>query len=289
MDYHADTARIPPLASRTVGGRVFCSILVFSAGNCIGLPKYVDPPVSESQLPVQTEDSVDSLALAAECLDRGDSTKAVTHLADHVRKNPDQVMFRSMLAEQFLKLGRFSEARMEFERSADEYRIDTAKHRDELIQCHTRLMQIAQDQSDEFAERFHRGAGLLLVIESWNGKEQDSKLKERTLSQALAQFRQALERKPDDAMANLMLGKVLLRMGQHAAARSAFLKANTAAPVVSPMRIGHCCGKTCRECFEVNDRLSAKSNQPINCQARCKYCNMLPSVTSTVVHSTITK
>lgn len=209
--------------------RFFCSILVFSAG-CIGLPKYVDPPVSESQLPAPAEDSVDSLALAAECLDRGDSSKAVAHLADHVRKNPDQVLFRSMLAEQFLKLGRFNEARMEFERSADEYRIDTANHRDELIQCHTRLMLIAQDQGDEFAESFHRGAGLLLVIESWNGKEQDGKLKERTLSQALAQFRQALERKPDDAMANLMLGKVLLRMGQHAAARSAFLKANAAPP-----------------------------------------------------------
>ena len=204
--------------------RIACLLLIASAG-CIGLPKYVEPAVPE---PV--EESVDSLALAADCLDRGDSTAAIPHLADHIRKYPEQVMIRSLLAEQLLKLGKYNAARIEFERTAEEYRTDLAKHRESLIQCHTRLMQIAQERGDEFAEPFHRGAGLLLVVESWDKKDRDANLNERTLSQALTNLREAIEKQPQDARANFMLGEVLSRLGQHAAARSAFLKAKSAWP-----------------------------------------------------------
>ncbi|MFO0936608.1 MAG: hypothetical protein U0798_08865 [Gemmataceae bacterium] len=209
--------------------RVFCIILLFAAG-CIGLPKYATPALNEPIEPEPSTESIDSLALAAECLERGDPTNAAVHLSHHVRKNPDQVMFRAMLAEQYFKLGKWADAKREYEQSADEYRIDISHHRDELIQCHTRLMLIGQEQEDEFAESFHRGAGLWLVIESLPRPERGSKLNEQTLSQTLAQFRRALETRPDDARANLMMGRVLLRMGQHAAARSAFLKARTAPP-----------------------------------------------------------
>ena len=204
--------------------RIICLILITSSG-CFGLPKYAEPPIPEP-----AEETVDSLALAADCLDRGDSAAAIPYLAEHVRKNPDQVMIRSMLAEQYLKLRQYASARIEFERLADEYRLDLAKNRESLIDCHTRLMQIAQEQDDEFAEPFHRGAGLLLVMEGWGRENRDANLGERTLSQALNNLRDAVEKQPNNPRANLMLGEVLSRLGQHAAARSAFLKANSAPP-----------------------------------------------------------
>ena len=201
--------------------RLACLFLVVVSG-CIGLPKYASPSVPE---PVEA--FIDHLAFAADCLDRGDTTAAIPHLADHVRLNPDHVLIRSLLAEQLLKLGKYADAGIEFERVADTYCNDLATHRESLVQCHTRLMQIAQERGNEFEESFHRGAGLLLMVEGWNPKVQDANLTERTLSQALTNLRDAAEKNPNDARTQLLLGDLLSRMGQHGAAKSAYRKANS--------------------------------------------------------------
>lgn len=199
--------------------QLFCLFFVVISG-CIGLPKYDSQPIA-----VPAEESVDHLALAAECLDRSDSKAAVLHLSKYVRENPDHVMIRSLLAEQLMKLGNYAEAKMEFERTADEYRTNIGKHRESLVQCHTRLMQIAQEKGDEPMECFHRGAGLYLMAEGWDLKTHDAKLTERTLTQAMENLREAAEKKPNDAQAQLLFGDVLSRIGQHSAAKTAYRKA----------------------------------------------------------------
>lgn len=201
-------------------------LLALIVTGCFGLPKQV-----ESSIVVDVGDSRDELALAATCLESGNTQGAIDHLSAHVQQFPDHVAIRTLLAEQYLKLGKTRDARVHIQRMLDDGHGDSTINREQLVTCHTRLMQIAQDERDEFAESYHRGMGLLLVVEGWDGtKDQDRVLVERTLSQALSNFRTALEQRPNDTRLNLSMCDVLSRLGQHSAARTAYRKASVASP-----------------------------------------------------------
>lgn len=200
-------------------------LLPFVVAGCLGLPKHVPPDPSESSL-----ETVDFLALAAERMDRGDAAGAVPHLAAHVDRFPDHVAIRALLAEQYLTAGESGAARGEFERLADDYASDVTKHRDGLVHSHTRLMQLAQSDGDEPREAYHRGAGLIYLASGWDAKTGDPTLTERTLSQALTHLRVAAATRPDDARLHVLLGDVLTRLGQPAAARVAYRVAANAPP-----------------------------------------------------------
>jgi Flp pilus assembly protein TadD len=193
---------------------------------CFGLPKHAEPSTGEVDV-----ESRDDLALAANCLEQGNSAGAIGHLSNHVRRYPDHVAIRTLLAEQYFKLGMARDACSHLERILEDGQADPARHRELRITCHTRLMQMAQDEPNEFAESYHRGMGLLLVVEGWEEEHGvDRVLVERTLTQALTSFRTALESRPDDARLNLAVGDVLTRLGQPSAARTAYRKANAAPP-----------------------------------------------------------
>ena len=191
---------------------------------CFGLPKHAEPSVATVDVGER-----DELALAATCLESGNTEGAIGHLSAHVHQFPDHVTIRSLLAEQYLKLGKTRDARVHIQRMLDDGQDDPARHRERLVTCHTRLMRIAQDERDEFAESYHRGMGLLLVVEGWDG-DHEPILTERTLSQALSNYRTALEYRPNDARLNLAIGDVLIRLGQHSAARTAYRMAKAAPP-----------------------------------------------------------
>jgi Tfp pilus assembly protein PilF len=207
-------------------GGVFLALIVTG---CFGLPKQAVMPSAGDVSNVH--DVRDELALAATCLENGNTQGAIDHLLSHVQQYPDHVSIRSLLADQYLKLGQTLEARVHIQRMVDDWQDDPARHREQLVMGHTRLMRIAQDEQDEVAESFHRGMGLLLVVEGWDADgDHDRVLTERTLSQALSNFRSALEHRPNDARVNLALGEVLSRLGQHSAARTAFRMAIAAPP-----------------------------------------------------------
>lgn len=200
-------------------------LIPFVVAGCLGLPKHVPQDVPEAET-----ETVDYLALAAERLDRGDAAGAVPHLAAHVDRFPDHVTIRAMLAEQLLTAGQTGPARVEYERTAEDYAADVTKHRDSLVMCHTRLMRLAQDDGDETREAYHRGAGLYYLVAGWNDTDHDPTLTERTLSQSLTHLKAATAQRPDDARLHLLMGDVLTRLGQPAAARAAYRTAANAPP-----------------------------------------------------------
>jgi thioredoxin-like negative regulator of GroEL len=160
----------------------------------------------------------DHLTLTAECLEKGDHAGAATHLEAYVRRHPDQFMFRAQLAELLVRLGKDDAAKAEFEAFA----ADAAKApgaRNQLVHAHTRLMEIAQRAGDRFAEAYHRGAGLLLLVKQLEkAGDPDEGFREEVLCKALRALQEARELDPADMPARLRLAEVFDRTHNRRAA-----------------------------------------------------------------------
>jgi tetratricopeptide (TPR) repeat protein len=191
---------------------------------CVGLPQRGD---------VDSLNEPDHLALAAEHLDRGELSKAITHLTAHVRTHPDEVMTRAYLAELLFQSKRYDEAAAEFEEVIAAAQPMTGKPHDHLVHCHTRLMSIAEERGDEYREHLHRGIGLLRLVERWEGdsKRREDNASEATLVQALSELKAAEREKPKDARVHFYFAEVSSRLGQTAAASASVRKANALPPI----------------------------------------------------------
>src|SRR5207302_434000 len=93
-------------------------------------------------------------------LARADDERAVGHLARYVTARPDHLIARAHLAEVLLRLERSEEARDQFERFIADVQDHPRLAADHLVHCHSRLMEIAQREGDDYAEHLHRGIGL---------------------------------------------------------------------------------------------------------------------------------
>jgi hypothetical protein len=200
-----------------------------SAASCQTL---LGPLPPELAAPVEADD--DPLTLAAECLQRGEKAAAATHLEAHVSRHPDQPMFRAHLAELLWKLDRPREARPHFERFVADAQDGVGPVRGHLVHCHTRLMDIARDDGDRGAEAFHRGAGLLRLVEQPGADEVESR--EEVLCQAVKALAEARDLRPGDArplaylaLAHEKAGNPRAAAAARAAARNASLAGLTAA------------------------------------------------------------
>ena len=165
----------------------------------------------------------DHLAIAASCLDRGDESAALPHLTAHVQARPDAVMIRAYLAELLLKMDKVDESRLHFERYVRDADGTTGQSQKHLVHCHTRLMEIAQQKDDSFGESLHRGIGLVLMVRQWDASVEpvDRKMTEKTLSNAAAALRAAVQRRPTDPRGFAYLSEVYSHLGQQSAARAA--------------------------------------------------------------------
>jgi hypothetical protein len=153
------------------------------------------------------------LELAADCLDRGDSAGAARHLAEHVDRHPDQVLFRLQLAELLYEQERYAAAGRQFEAAIGHAQDGAPAVRKHLIHCHTRLMEVARATEDTYAERLHRGIGLYLVGVQLSRKEEADEA-ERLLCKAVAELREAQAVRPADARAGWYLYRVWVELGQ---------------------------------------------------------------------------
>lgn len=220
---------------------IVCSGLVFTAG-CFAPFSWPEDRIRTDAAPAtavpetvatSTSPDPDALALAAACLDRGDEAGALPHLRAHVASYPDAVMMRAYLAELLLKLGQPQEARIEFERvihDSDGATGAIAKHQ---VHCHTRLMEIAQEAEDVFAEELHRGIGLVLLVRQWNAESEDADhepMTQQTLAKAVAALRAAREQHPSDPRPLVYLAEAYEQLGQTSAARSARRAARSFGP-----------------------------------------------------------
>lgn len=168
----------------------------------------------------------DELTLVARCLERGDSLCAAGHLEAYVRANPDQPLFRYQLAELYAKCDRPAEARLHYERFVTE--AEGAALRPQIVAGHIKLMGMAQQSGDRFAELLHRGAGLLLLVADQDrATDRDPVFCEEMTCKALRALTDAKELKPNDPRPRVLLADALERVGsrqganaERAAARS---------------------------------------------------------------------
>jgi tetratricopeptide (TPR) repeat protein len=174
----------------------------------------------------------DHLAKAAQCIDRGDEPAAITHLSAHVRARPDAAMIRAYLAELLFQQGQFPESRRHFERFSFESHAENPEQLKPLVHCHTRLMQIAEEQNDSYREHLHRGIGLVLLVRQWDQEADPGapEMKEQTLTKAAAALRGAVAVKAADPRALVYLAETYSQMGQASSARTAARKAKALLP-----------------------------------------------------------
>lgn len=222
-----------------VGGGCVAGCHVISPEHLKGpakpLNELVAKPVSR-ELDLPPED--DALTLAADSLEKGNTAEAAAHLAKHVKQHPDQVIFRNQLAEQLYKLDRLTESQYHFNL------VDSAstnlgnKLISQRIHCHTRLMEIARDRDDAFAEHLHRGIGLYLIADEVQAKADDpmelTADAERLWCRAANELKEATKLEPEHARAYWYLYLVWAKLDQPRPAEAA-LKSTSERVVLSPL------------------------------------------------------
>jgi tetratricopeptide (TPR) repeat protein len=171
------------------------------------------------------------LSLAAAYLELGEPRHACDHLARYVAAHPRDLEIRSHYAEMLWRLRRLCQARVEFEHC-----IEAGQERgtatQELIHCHSRVMEIAEEQEDAYGEHLHRGIGLyLLGCASAGVAGAESELpSEGLFCKAAGELTLAQEERPDEARPAWYLYTVWSRLAQRPPALRCLREAGAAAP-----------------------------------------------------------
>lgn len=177
-------------------------------------------PGSEGRTePAGLDSESDLLAIVADCLERGDRTSAARGLETYVRRHPDQPLFRAQLAELYVQLGRDHEARYHFQRFVALTPATNQSLRAYRVHAYTRLMELAQRRGDRFAEEYHRGLGLIALLEELDDEAgHDPGLREEVWCQAVRALRQAEQLKPGYPGLSRALAEVYNQVGNDRAA-----------------------------------------------------------------------
>ena len=194
-------------------------------------PVSAQSPQTNPRPAAEVRREAEPIALALDCLERGDNAAAVRYLKVHVTRHADQVLFRAQLAELLLGLNRFSEAQAEFEGVIACSQEGAPGTRSRLVHYHTRLMEIAREREDEYGEYLHRGIGLHLVACQLAGKGASGAGDvERLQCKAAAALKEAQALRPEDARASWYLYRVWSQLDQPRPADKALHKAVATAP-----------------------------------------------------------
>jgi hypothetical protein len=163
----------------------------------------------------------DSLTLFGDALKSGDKAAAVGHLETYVRQHPDQSMFQMQLAELLFESRSDARAKIHYEKFVAGAQSGTEALRKYLSHAHTRLMEIAQHMDDPFAESFHRGVGLLILVQEQDrNPNRDDGFCEEMLCKSLTALNEARDRNPGDQRVRVYLAEVYQRMGNRRASEN---------------------------------------------------------------------
>jgi hypothetical protein len=193
---------------------------------CSALPPLEPDPLTGGQ------PNTDHLLFAASCLQQQDGTGACLHLAAHLAEHPEHLVIRARYAELLLQLHRMPEARAQFEQMiADAQDAGPVASR-QVVHGHSRLVEIAEETDDAYAEFLHRGIGLFLLARQRSAlPEPDGEMPvEGLLCQAAAQLTLAHLQRPDEARPCWYLYEVWSELGQHQPAMCQLWQAEAAAP-----------------------------------------------------------
>jgi hypothetical protein len=123
-------------------------------------------------------------------------------------------MFRLQLAELLVQTRNDAKAKVHYEQFLVQAQNAAEPIRKYRVHVHTRLMEIGQRGNDPYAERFHRGVGLLsLLQEQDKNPDRDDEFCEEMLCKALRALNEAGELKPGDPRVRVYLAEVYERMG----------------------------------------------------------------------------
>jgi predicted Zn-dependent protease len=172
------------------------------------------------------------LSLAAAYLDKGEDEKASVYLSRYVAAQPDHLIIRAHYAELLLRLNRPWAARVQFERFIADVQENEHLAEEHLIHCHSRLMEIAESEEDDYGEHLHRGIGLyLLALQRAALPEPDGDLSvEGLLCRAAGELMMARVRRPDEARPCWYLFEVWSGLAQRQPAARWLRAAEAAAP-----------------------------------------------------------
>ena len=172
------------------------------------------------------------LSLAAAHISRGNETEAARWLASYVEAQPEHLVIRLHYAELLLRQGKLVDGRTQLERfiaAVQDHDDLAAAH---LLDCHTRLVQIAEAGDDDYGEHLNRGIGLyLLACQRAQLPDADETLStEALLCKAAAELCLARMRLPSEARPCWYLHEVWSRLAQHHPASRWLRAAESAAP-----------------------------------------------------------
>jgi tetratricopeptide (TPR) repeat protein len=177
------------------------------------------------------------MSLAAAHLEAGHDEAACDHLGRYLEAHPEHTLVRSHYAELLLRLHRQRDARRQFERfSADAQDGDEALTR-HLVHAHTRLMEIAEAQEDEYGTRLNRALGLYWLARqraAVKGKRDDLPA-EGLLWRSAGELDHALRQRPGEARPCWYLYAVWSQLGQKQVAQRWLRRASEAAPYSSSL------------------------------------------------------
>jgi hypothetical protein len=141
------------------------------------------------------------LSIAAAHLALGQQQESLPHLAAYLKARPDHFLIRWHYAEVLMNLDRPGEALAQLDRfvaSAQDHPRIAEEH---LVACHTRMMELAERQGDEYREHLHRGIGLYLLAQK-RAELRDARsrrLAEELLCKAAAELTLARVSRPSQA------------------------------------------------------------------------------------------
>ncbi len=187
----------------------------------------------EQSLAADPEQKRSHLSLAAAYVQQGDEAAAAGHLAEYLKAFPEHHVVRAHYAELLLRLHRPREARAQFERFIADVQDDPELGPKHLVHCHSRLMEIAEDEGDEYTEHLHRGIGLYLLACERAGlpDPEDGDLSvESVLCKAAAELTMAHLTRRDEARPCWYLYAVWSRLDQRQPALRHLREADSTAP-----------------------------------------------------------
>jgi predicted Zn-dependent protease len=156
------------------------------------------------------------LSIAAAHLALGRQEEALPPLAAYLAARPHHFLIRWHYAEVLLAADHHDEARIQLDRFVAEAQEHPRIAEDQLVACHTRLMEIAEHQGDDYGERLHRGIGLYLLAKKRAelGDGGSRRQAEELLCKAAAELTLARLHKPKQARPCWYLYGVWTCLGQ---------------------------------------------------------------------------
>jgi tetratricopeptide (TPR) repeat protein len=193
------------------------------------------------------------LSLAAAYLEKGQEGEASFHLARYVAACPEQLGVRLHFAELLLRLRRLHEAQHEFERFILDAQEKPGIDHGLIVQCHSKLVQIAEALDDEYGEHLHRGVGLYLLARERAAVPQApvELSTEGLLCKAADELKRAHDQRPEEARPCWYLYLAWSRLAQRQPALRSLWQADTAAvfTYLTPAE-QHDLQLSCKQCAE---------------------------------------